>query len=148
MVLDSIENRELYFGLSQQIKDALIFLESTDFSQAQPGKYEPSNFSFFYIIDHYDTQPKLSKDLESHKKYIDVQYIVEGAELIGYAKYVNQPVTIEYSPENDVAFYTGNATYLSLSKNDFAIFYPNDLHKPGVDNCVTQVKKVVVKIEV
>ncbi len=148
MVLDSIRNRELYFGISEQISEALIFLESTDFSDVKPGKYEPCDHSFIYIIDEYETQSLNSKDLEAHRKCIDVQYIAEGSELIGYAQLADQTVTTEYSLENDIAFYSGESIYLPLSKGDFAIFFPKDLHKPGVNHVISPVKKVVVKIAV
>jgi len=147
MVRDSINNRETYFELSPRIEEALSFLASTDFSEVQPGKYEIDGDSLFYIVDHYETQSPESKELEAHRNYIDVQFIAEGSELIGYAPLQNQTVTSPYSSENDVAFFAGDSTYLPLSQGDFAIFFPQDLHKPGCSiQTVSSVKKVVVKI--
>jgi YhcH/YjgK/YiaL family protein len=55
--------------------------------------------------------------------------------------------TIAYSAERDVAFYTGQGDWLTLAAGMFAVFFPQDVHRPGAQaGPPTVVKKVVMKV--
>ena len=88
---------------------------------------------------------------ESHKKYIDVQFILEGEEIIEVADKDNLNVNMSYSEEMDLIKYemTDNSSVLRLKKGDVAIFYPKDAHMPCVKiNSPVKVVKTVVKVAV
>ena len=88
---------------------------------------------------------------ESHKKYIDVQFILEGEEIIEVADKDNLNVSMPYSEEMDLIKYemTDNTSVLRLKKGDVAIFYPEDAHMPCVKiNSSVKVVKTVVKVAV
>ena len=149
MIIDKLSNSILYSSLSERINKAFSYLKSTDFNVHLPGKYEIDGDNVFVIVAEYQTKDESEGKPESHKKYIDVQYAVKGSELIGYAPLVNQEISEPYNEENDIVFYKTKCSFLELSEGMFAIFYPDDIHLPGIKvGEKILVKKVVVKVRV
>ncbi len=145
MVIDHIKNRERYFSLGSGIERALRYLAVTDFSEIKPGRVEIDGDKIFAIVDEYTPGKPDECMLEAHKHYVDVQFLVHGRELVGYAPLCDQEPAKPYSAENDIAFYDGEEAYFELNTSMFCILYPEDLHKPGLENVPGTVKKVVVK---
>ena len=86
---------------------------------------------------------------EAHNTYLDIQYLIEGHELIGVAQ--RETLTeVEAHPERDIWFYTGKYEYLSLGDNRFIILWPHDAHAPNhaVDGIPVATRKCVVKVRV
>jgi len=76
-----------------------------------------------------------------------VQYIISGEELIGVRPLIEQTPCKEYDAENDYALYDDTCSFIKIHPGQFAVLFPQDLHKPGIKvNSSTKVKKVVMKI--
>ncbi|HDH52856.1 MAG TPA: DUF386 family protein, partial [Nitrospirae bacterium] len=75
------------------------------------------------------------------------QYLVKGSELMGYVPLSDQAVSVEYDDEGDVAFFEGHSLFVKLDKGMFVIFFPEDLHMPGIGDG-DPVRKVVVKVKI
>lgn len=149
MVVDKLSNSILYNGLNEGIKKAFSYLHSTNFNEVPPGKYEIDGDNVFAIVAEYQTKDENEGKPESHKKYIDVQYVVKGSELIGYAPLGNQEIIDKYNEDNDIIFYRAKCSFVKLDKEMFAIFFPDDVHLPGIKlNEKSYVKKVVVKVKI
>ncbi|MFO7525795.1 MAG: YhcH/YjgK/YiaL family protein [Ignavibacteriaceae bacterium] len=149
MIIDKLSNSILYSALGEGIKKAFIYLQNQNFIEVQPGKYEIDGDNIFVIVAEYQTKDRSEGKPESHKKYIDVQYVADGCELIGYTPLGAQNVIEKYSDENDITFYNGDCSFFKLDKGMFAIFFPDDVHLPGIKvNEKSLVKKVVVKVKV
>lgn len=151
MILDKIENSHLYNNLSAGVKKALGILKDKKILQQKDGRYEVEGDNLFYIVQRYTTKPLEEGLLEAHKKYIDVQFIAEGEELLVHANIQNLKINKPYNPETDAAFYDvpENANKLSLTANTFCILYPHDTHMPCRQlNGPAEVLKVVVKVKV
>lgn len=149
MILDTIENRRLYKGLQDRLTQGLDYLANTDFSKLDLGKYELEGDNMFAILQAYDSKEEEKCRLEAHKKYIDIQYLVSGEEFIGVEPLANQEVLEDKLEKNDVVFYKGTAPKIKLSRGSFMIFFPTDVHAPGIQFGVTsKVVKVVVKVAV
>ena len=150
MIADTLKNRHLYGSLSPRIKDALDHIAKTDFSAIGPGKYELDGANLYVLVQAYDSIPLEQGKWECHRDYIDIQYIVEGIEQIGFGNINNMQVSTEYNAEKDIAFLTGEGDLVTLGEGSYAIFYPEDAHKPKLapDNKPGAVKKLVVKIKV
>jgi len=87
--------------------------------------------------------------LEAHRKYLDVQYVIEGEELMGYAPLGTQEILEPYKAENDIIFFKGEKSFIKVSSGMFAIFFPEDVHMPGIRaGKVSDVKKLVIKVRV
>ncbi len=147
MIFDTLDNIKNYEGLDR-VYTALKFLAETDFTKMELGKYELDGDNIFYMVQRYETDPDKTIS-EAHKKYIDIQFMVDGEELIGVAPISCNKIETESKPENDVWFYDCKTEPITLIKNSFMVLYPNDLHCPGVAvseplSCL----KVVVKVKV
>jgi YhcH/YjgK/YiaL family protein len=149
MIIDKLSNSILYSSLSERINKAFNYLQSTDFNVLPPGKYEIDGNNVFAILAEYQTKDGSEGKPESHKKYIDVQYVTKGSELIGYAPLINQEISEPYKEENDIVFYKTKCSFIELSEGMFAILFPDDVHLPGIKvNEKSFVKKVVVKVKI
>ncbi|MDD5362413.1 MAG: YhcH/YjgK/YiaL family protein [Ignavibacteria bacterium] len=148
MITDKLENAKLYYSLGGRIEKALKYLETTNIADAEEGKYEIDGENIFAVVSVYETKDSSNCNLEAHRKYIDVQYAVRGSELIGYAPLNSQAVIKEYDEEKDFALYGGTPSFIKLEEKMFAIFYPGDLHMPGIKVSESaHVKKVVIKVK-
>ncbi|WP_295116392.1 YhcH/YjgK/YiaL family protein [uncultured Chitinophaga sp.] len=150
MIIDTLQNAHLYFGLGAKFEKAFQYLAQTDFATVQKGKYEIEGQDIFAIVNEYDTVDATTEQMESHKKYIDVQYIVSGAELIGHDFLLQQAPSQAYDAEKDFMLWGETPAFFSkLEKGYFAIFFPTDLHMPNIRIAApAAVKKVVIKISV
>ena len=148
MILDSLKNSAVYVGADDRLAMAFDFLSETDFSSFPDGKVELKGDEVFAIVQSYESKLIEDAKWEAHRKYIDVQFIVEGVEQIGVTKVDSLTPTTEYDDDGDCVLLEGNGDMLTLSAGDFAILHPWDAHMPGVAiNTPSAVRKVVVKIK-
>jgi YhcH/YjgK/YiaL family protein len=150
MIFDTITNRNTYYGISPRIKKALEYLAKTDFTKLEPGRFDIDGDNIFALVQKYDSIPKEQGKWECHRNYIDIQFIAAGIELIGFQNIDTMQVSEKYNPEKDVAFLSGIGDFVSLNKNSFAFFFPQDAHMPKIapGNTPGKVLKVVIKIKV
>lgn len=149
MIIDKLSNTHLYSSLGERITKALAYLKQTDFSKLELGNYEIDGDNIFALVNEYNTKAESDGKLEAHKEYIDVQFVAKGSELMGYAPFENQKVINEYNEQNDIAFFDGEKSLIKVDEGMFAIFFPTDLHMPGIKvNNSEYVKKIVIKVKV
>ena len=147
MILDKITNIIQYRGLSKNIDEAFNYIGNTDFSILKNGRYDIDS-NMFVLVNEYSTKENESNISEAHRKYIDLQYVLSGSEIIEFETLENQNIVKEYDKENDYSLYNlKNKSTLILSEGMFALFYPEDLHMPGlINNESVKIKKIVIKI--
>lgn len=150
MIVDRLENRRLYDKLAHGIRLGFEYLEA--FDPATPdGRYPIEGDRVFALVQSYETGPSTERPFEVHRRYIDLQYVVEGRERILRSHLVGLEVETPYDPERDAEFYHDPPASSSVlvGSGEFAILYPNDAHKSG---CMAggrdPVRKIVVKIDV
>jgi YhcH/YjgK/YiaL family protein len=150
MIIDKLINSGLYEFKSERIKKAIDYIKSTDLDSLADCRSEIDGDNIYVIKSTYKTKSKDEAYTEAHRKYIDVQYILSGAEKIGYAPLRSQKTYKVYDKENDYELYDAECSYITFSKGMFAILFPEDLHKPGImiDDCFNEVTKIVVKVRV
>jgi biofilm protein TabA len=106
----------------------------------------------FAIEQVYETKPRPEGFFESHRKYIDVQVIVEGEELMEVIDVARIRVRDAYNPERDLITYhdTDAASLVKVFAGDTTIFFPMDVHMPTlrVRTDFALVRKTVVKVPV
>ncbi len=149
MIIDKIENSGLYLYTGKRIASAFKYIDSIDLSGLKPGRYEIENENIFAIVNEYETKDKKDCALEAHRKFIDIQYICSGTELIGVALLKNQIPVKEYDETRDCVFFNEETSFIKMTAGMFAVFFPGDLHMPGVKaDSVSEVKKVVIKVRI
>ena len=150
MILDLLDNADAYNALGPRIAQGLAFLRNTDLAALPLGKNVIDGDNLFAMAQRYDSRTHDNMIWESHRRYIDIQYIGEGEELMGYLNLTEQAtVTRPYDETGDAALYSTTAGSLfKIQAGKFAIFTPQDVHAPGlaIDNKPSPVFKVVVKV--
>ncbi|MBU3191023.1 YhcH/YjgK/YiaL family protein [Clostridium bowmanii] len=147
MIIDKLSNAKQYYGLSKRIEKALKYLENTDLSKLEVGKYEIDGKNIYVSIAEYETKNIEQGKWEAHRKYLDIQFIIFGKEKMGYAPINEMKMKNEYNQEKDILFLEGDGNYLVANEGTFILFAPEDAHMPGIKACEQQfVKKAVVKI--
>jgi len=136
---------------SQALQKGFQYLQDSDFSQLADGKHSLDGENMFAIVSRYKPEPKEKRRPEAHQKYIDIQYIVAGEEVIGYSNLsAVATVSEDLLAEKDIIFFSniGDEIDIVVSQGMYAVFFPWDIHRP---NCVSQaemtVRKVVLKIK-
>lgn len=127
------------------------YLRDTDFSTLEIGKHSIDGDNMFAIVSEYVPDVKENRKAETHNKYIDIQYIAAGEEIMGFADLANGTEKPEgYLADKDATFYSTvkEEIDITVKQGMFAVFFPWDIHRPG---CVSQpgvkVRKVVLKIK-
>lgn len=134
------------------IAKAVAYLQKTDFTDLPAGRYEdPATGYVVQVLDLY-TQQKQELRPEVHRKNIDVQFLVSGTELIGVAADKgNNLVHQELLAQRDIIFYqdVDDESWLTMQPGNFAVFYPQDVHRPAcINQTACDIRKVVVKIPI
>ncbi|MBQ9112494.1 MAG: YhcH/YjgK/YiaL family protein [Clostridia bacterium] len=116
----------------------------------EDGKYALDGDKVYYSVQSYDTKPASEAKFETHEKYIDIQVILDGEEIIRFDTVDKLNVTVEYDKTRDCAFYAMNDEYdtVRLRRGELAIIFPNEAHAPCVapNDTPAPVHKMVAKI--
>ncbi len=138
----------LYHNNSKHWDQAFQFLKSANLKELPLGKQELEGEHVFVIVQEYFGKAKPDALYESHKKYIDIQYVIEGEEIMGLATLDKVTVKEPYNEEKDIAFYDfDGGDYLKATPENFFLFFPEDVHRPSIATSDSiQIRKIVVKI--
>jgi biofilm protein TabA len=149
MIYDTIDNFAQYHCIHKHFMDVSRFLEATPGPERSDGKYEINDQGAYVIIETYETKDVSDCFIECHRKYIDVQVLIEGIEHVGVC-HRSACAEFSYDEEKDFQRLTGDADLLALGAGSFMIFYPEDAHMPKVRyrEASRKVKKAVFKIPV
>jgi|ERR1035441_2405989 YhcH/YjgK/YiaL family protein len=124
---------------------AFAFLKNMNLDELSPGKYPIIGDQVFATVTEAPSHDKKDVKWESHKHYVDLQYIIRGKEMIGVADTSKATITKPYSP--DAINYTAEGTYYITEPGTFFLFFPNDAHRPTIKVAgYDVVKKIVIKI--
>ena len=147
MIIDSIKNCDIYSQTDENLKKGFEFIKNYLKNPLEAGRYEIDGDKVYAMVQEYET--KAPGKFEAHKKYIDIQFLVSGRELMGYANVSSLAPDTEYDAEKDFMLFEGKkgTTELILESGMFAVFYPEDGHMPGcMVECPEKVVKIVVKV--
>ena len=132
------------------VANAVAYLQRTDFSVLPAGRYEDPATGYVVQVLDLHTQPPDALRPEVHRQNVDVQFLVSGTELIGVATDNGDNVIHqELLAQRAILFYqdVADESWLTMRPGNFAVFFPQDVHRPA---CINQrpcaIRKVVVKI--
>lgn len=146
MLYDTTEHLLEYSSLSPRLERAFRFLAETDFSSLPDGHIELDGKDVFADLSTYET--RLVNDTpEAHRKYIDVQYLLHGKELVGVAPLSAMQEELSGDEARDIWFYRGPTERLTLSGSRVLVLWPQDAHAPCVAvGAPETVRKCVIKV--
>lgn len=131
-----------------------IWNEAFEAIQALPrspeiGITELRGKDMFINIMKYDTVKPEDSRFETHRKYVDLQYTLDGAERIEWKRASDLIADGEYDGKKDLQFYRAESPEASVDMlpGYFSIYFPSDAHRPKVQIAKdSNVFKLVVKI--
>ena len=148
MIIDTLDNINIYKELSDDIYAGLLFLHDVD-SSIELGVYTINN-RVKAIIEEYETVCKNSLEFESHKHVIDIQCPVIGAERVFWSPIADMDIKIPYDKKKDRTILVNphvQSTHVDIGNGVFAIMFENDGHSP--QHCVElpqAIKKITIKV--
>ena len=148
MIYSSLKAQDAQCAWPEAFQKAFAFLRNSDLEHMEPGRYEIDGDDVYATIQKQTTAAPEEKKAESHYKYIDIQYLISGKELEGFAP-LTEGIKREEHPERDVMSYPEEEAehFIELKPGDFTVYFTNDVHRP---NCAAgesmDIKKVVLKI--
>ena len=147
MIIDNFDNCKKYFSVHKRFEKAFNYILNTDFENYDCGKYEIDGKNLYINIEEYET--KLVSRPEYHKDYIDIQFLINGEEYVGYCQKNELLIDNGYDEQKDIGFGEGIVDYVKLKNGIFMVFFPNDAHQPCMAiNIPTKVKKAVLKVRI
>lgn len=151
MIFDTLENCSFYYGLHKNFEKAFDFIKKAEKENLPAGRYDFGGEEVYAIVQEYDSKNPLDYKFEGHRKYIDIQYISSGIEVIEVLN-INKAIPHEdYIDARDVAFLESgnNIITATMEKGEYGIFWPRDIHKPGLhfEGNSSPVKKILVKVK-
>jgi len=151
MILDTLAQAHRYSALSPRFEKAFVFLRSVR-DDTPIGRHEIDGDEIYAFVQKHFTKPVEERKYESHRKYIDIQFVQRGRELIYWAPLpLLTDVTMPFDAAKDAALYSGipEGVPLQVRAGQFAILFPEDGHAPS---CAwgepAEVFKAVVKVQV
>ena len=147
MIFDKIENRKLYF--THPIFDAIFEDLSKINLDTTNGTYF-KNDNYYFKVMSYTTKSN-PKVIENHRKEVDIQILLSGAEKIKLYSKESLDILREYSKEDDCQFYTEkkeSQLEFTLKPKYMAVFFNQDIHRPQYIGGVEpeKIKKIVIKV--
>lgn len=148
--IDWLVYKEEMPNISQKVNSAIEYVRGMDVYSMPIGKYEINDGSYF-MIQEYMTRKEQDCRLESHRKYIDVQWILRGVEKIKIYPVEKSNLKVPYNDEKDVSFWetSNNMMECILSSGGYVVLYPNDAHMPSISvGDEAKVRKLVIKVKI
>ena len=148
----SVNKRELavsYFKNKERWEKAFTFIKNNDLSKLEIKRYDIDGDNLFATIMEYTTKDEAN--FEAHRKYIDIQYMISGKEIMNIAPLESvTEVLIPYDVTKDIEFIkVGKTVAFKADPTNFFIFFPRDAHRPGMkDGENAPIRKIVVKVKV
>ena len=131
--------------VEQRVRRAVEYMEKLIAPGLANGTYSVNDW-LTVTVKHADTDCEANRRLESHRKNIDIQWVIDGMEAIGIADVSSLSVEEPYDPEKDVAFWERRPamTKVVLKEGSYAILYPKDAHMP----CIAAPKPGTIRVAI
>lgn len=140
-----------YYKNPDRWQKAFEFFKTHELKSLEVKRYDVDGNNLYALVQEYQAKALEMTKWELHQKYIDIQYVISGKELMGavplsYKKDITEP----YSDAKDIEFCTvTEEVNYKATPETFFVFFPEDIHKPGmVDVDTVLVRKLVMKVKI
>ena len=158
MIITNVNNEIQNKSLAKDIRFCIEFAKKNEnkILSLVNGSYDVGYNDIKMNLGKYFTKKENEKFWESHKKYLDVQIMINGTEKVSVGDMRNMDIK-SFDAEKDLVILDGEKTFdIIMTTGDVLVFFPNDVHKPELNisendnsgNIRKIVTKVVFKIEI
>ncbi|MDB5109803.1 MAG: hypothetical protein JWR67_917 [Mucilaginibacter sp.] len=147
--VNSVEFAKQYNANKADWDKAFDFLEKQDLANLKPGKYPIDGDNVYALVSNDPLKEPAQSNWEDHHNYVDLHYVIEGAEKIGTTPFTNvKEVVTPFDETKDIGFYKyDNGDYYTATPKNFFLFFPAEAHRPHLKlDGYDKAKKVVIKI--
>jgi len=148
MILAPLQHADRYRGLHPLFAPAFDYLAQSGLVRIADGAYDLAGDRLRAIVSRIEGRGREASPLEFHRRYIDIQYVVAGVDVIGWlpTRACQRPKS-PYDATTDLGFfYDRPDTWLSVPEGSFAVFFPDDAHAPLAT--AGPIHKVVMKLAI
>jgi len=148
MIYDRFENLNFYCRPGSRLHRALAYARDAVRTVAD-GRVDVDGDRLYASVSTYETGSREERRFEAHRKYIDVQALLEGEESIDVSLEKELPTIEAYDEQRDVMFLKPppHVASLAMQPGFFGVFYPHDIHRPGCHlREKRRVRKIVMKV--
>ena len=96
MILDILSNAARYTGFKTGLSEGFGFLDQPGLAKLADGKYEINGDHVFALVQRVPGRKATEGELEGHRKYIDIQYVISGNESMGWSPREGLVNSVEY----------------------------------------------------
>jgi len=146
MIFSNLSQSERYAALHPLFARAFDYIRDTDLYALLPGRYNIAGDELIVIVEHVSGRTREMARLEAHRRYIDIQLVLEGDETMGWKPLADcyNPVS-EHNMDRDIRFFIdAPASWIAVPPDHFCIFFPEDAHAPLIGS--GPIRKIIFKI--
>ena len=147
MILDVLAEADRYVSLGGDFVEAFRFLRRLDLANLADGRHEINGDRIYAIVMRSLGKGREKARLETHRSYLDIQYVVVGTDTMGWRNTRDPVQGCGYDAAKDIEFHSlSPVSWFDVPAGHFAVFFPADAHAPLAGN--DRLHKVVIKIRV
>ena len=148
MIFSSISLSPRYTALHPLFPRVFDYIRNTNLRSLTPGRYDIAGDDLFAIVEHVPGRTRAEAKLECHRRYIDIQLILEGTDEMGWKALADcHSPENDYNTEQDIQFFDDTpTTWVATPPHHFCIFFPEDTHAPLIAK--GEVRKIIFKVRV
>ena len=147
MIMDSSARGAVYAALHPAFAKAFAWLRDTDLAGLPDGRIELDGDRLYVLVMTVDGRGRDGAKLEAHRRYIDIQAVVSGEDVMGWSPLAACRQPLPFDATKDVGLFSDvSASWVLVPQGSFALFFPEDVHAPLAGT--GKVKKAVVKVAV
>ena len=148
MIIDTLDNFHRYIDIHKGFAKAVEFVLRSDLNELPVGRYEIDSENLYAMVSRDAGRRKEDSQLEIHRKYIDIQVVLDGTDEMGWRSAAScKKPSSEFDKESDIQFFSDEPdAWIPVKKGLFVIFFPEDAHMPLISE--GQLLKIVLKVAV
>lgn len=148
MIVAALNDADRYRPLHPRFGRAFDFLRAANLRELPAGRHAIDGDALFVIIEDRDGRARTDAKLECHRRYIDIQFVLEGVDEMGWKPLADcRQAATDYDTARDIRFFDdAPASWIATPAGSFCVFFPEDAHAPLVS--AGRIRKAVVKVAV
>ena len=147
MILDYYKNYKTYVDAVPGLEEGMKFVNTL--LDKPVGTYHTDG-DMYAMVQEGETADISEDRMETHRKFLDVQFVFEGQEIFEWEEATQLEIRDEYDVETDFCFYYGSGKRYHATAGMFYILFPQDAHRcrGKVNETGDTYRKIVLKLPV